>query len=281
MERFSRFVLVGALILRAANPAKAGNITLTGHDDDLHHAFGSVLAGAQLSGMISFARAGSPNPTLPVLTFDAGTQLTSSLGSLGIPFTNVNPNAGVPAASLFNVSTFSAFVVASDTTCGGCDNDSTSSTNIKGASGAIKSFVNAGGGIVGLAGATNSDYYSFLPASASGFGSPPSEPYVQTAFGASLGIPAVNGDPTHNFFFEPGTGGVDPLYGVVERFSGTIVSGGVSFVDPAETIALAGAIIGDGGFVPPSTVPEPGTLFLFGTTAAGLLARWRRRKLLP
>jgi len=39
MERFSRFVLVGALILWAANPAKAGNITLTGHDDDLHHAF--------------------------------------------------------------------------------------------------------------------------------------------------------------------------------------------------------------------------------------------------
>ncbi|HEY3198334.1 MAG TPA: hypothetical protein VGJ57_09990, partial [Nitrospirales bacterium] len=247
---FTLGVAIGVLLF--ASTASAGNIVLTGHDDDFHQ---DLLAQAQAKAMINFARAGAPNPTLPVLAFDAGSELTTLLGLSGvsIPFTNINPNTGIPAASNFDVTKFSAIVVASDFRCGGCDNNDLSSTNLAGAKTPITDFFNAGGGIATFAAASNSHYYDFLPTTATGFGSPPSTGYVQTAFGATLGIPAVNGDPTHNFFFEPGTAGVSALFGVVERL-------GDPNTGTAETIAIKGASIGGGdggGFVvtPPSGVP--------------------------
>jgi hypothetical protein len=66
---------------------------------------------------------------------------------------------------------------------------------------------------------------------------------VQTAYGASIGIPAVNGDPTHNFFNTPGTAGVSAAYSAVETLgaggaietlacqactTGTLTSGGTT-----------------------------------------------------
>src|SRR6516225_2765373 len=96
-----------------------------------------------------------------------------------------------PAASNFNVATYSAIVVASDSSCSGCDNTTTSTANLTAASAAIGSFLNAGDGIVALAGASSAGtYYGFIPATASGFGSPPPNGYVQTAFGASISVPA-------------------------------------------------------------------------------------------
>src|SRR2546425_11022389 len=83
-----------------ASTAHAGRIALTGHDDDLHQ---STQALAQISGMLTFVRAGS---LLPVLSFDHGTELVSALAVLGIPFTNVDPNMGTPSSTLFNTSVF-------------------------------------------------------------------------------------------------------------------------------------------------------------------------------
>jgi hypothetical protein len=220
--------------------------------------------------MVAFARAGAPTPSKPVLSFDHGSELTSSLTALGIPFTNIDPDAGVPAASNFDVATYSAMVVASDATCGGCDNSSTSIANLTGASTAIGAFLSAGGGIVALAGASNaSTYYGFLPASASGGGSPPSTGFVQTAFGATVGIPAVNGDPTHNFFTTPGTGGVSAAYGVVE----TVTVGGVTSI---ETLACQGcttASLISGGTPAPAGVPAATTpvLILTGILLIGMV----------
>src|SRR5690349_972491 len=68
--------------------------------------------------------------------------------------------------------------------------------------------------------------------------------------------------PTHNFFFEPGTGGVSAAYGVVERL-------GDPSTGTTETIACAGCPVSGGtivGTAPPpggtgdtgTTVPEPG-----------------------
>ena len=254
MRRLSRCAQgLAALTLSAVALAAGGNIVITGHDDDFH---GSTGAMAQISAMVTFARAGAPTPSKPVLSFDHGSELTGRLTTLGIPFTNIDPDAGIPAASNFNVATYSAIVVASDTNCGGCDNTTTSITNLTGAATAIAAFLNAGGGIVALAGATDaSTYYGFLPASASGGGTPPSNGFVQTAFGATVGIPAVNGDQTHNFFNAPGTGGVSAAYGVVETLgaggqivtlacqnctTGTLISGGTpgTAAAPAATVPV-------------------------------------------
>ena len=274
MAQLSRYAHgLAALAFTATAFGAGGNIAITGHDDDFH---GSTLAIAQISAMVTFARAGAPTPSLRVLSFDHGTELTSRLTALGIPFTNIDPDAGVPAASNFNVATYSAILVASDSTCGGCDNTATSITNLTGAATAIGAFLNAGGGIVAFAGAQNaSTYYGFLPASASGGGTPPSTGFVQTAFGATVGIPAVNGDATHNFFTTPGTGGVAAVYGVVETVT-------VSGVTSNETLACQNcttASLSGGGTptataVPAATVP---VLILTGLLLIGMVCFLRLR----
>jgi hypothetical protein len=251
----------------------AGNIALTGHDDDLHQ---STQATAQALAMLTFARAGAPTPGLPVLTFDAGSELTGLLTSLGISFVNINPNTGVPAASNFDVTKYSAFAVASDTTCGGCDNNSTSSTNLAADSAAIASFFNAGGGIVAFAGASNSGYYNFLPASASNPGivnCPAGNCFTQTAAGAGVGITAVNTDFPHNFFAFPGTSGMDPTWKVAETFTGSSSAG--TLTNQPSTVFIQNATITSGGFGGGGT-PEPGTYLLLLTGLAGLAVSRKR-----
>jgi hypothetical protein len=267
-----------------ANSAQAGRIVLTGHDSDFHQ---STAARTAVTGMFSFLAGdpSAPSSALPVLVFDHGTQASSLLTSLGIANTRVDPNLGVPAASLFNTSTFRAIVVASDFRCGGCDNDDTSSTNLAAAKTSFASFFNAGGGIIAFAGATNANYYAFVPETAASFGSPPSSGFYQTAEGAAVGITAQNGDATHNFFREPGTFGTSALWQVAERNTlGTASTAD----DPAETIFLgAGTIVctvdcvivgpGPGGT---GSIPEPATLALAGLALAGLAtARRKQRKL--
>jgi hypothetical protein len=255
-----------------------GNVVLTGHDDDLHQ---STAAKAQALGMLNFARQGS---TLPVLTFDHGTELTSLMTSLGIPFTNVDPNAGVPAASLFNNSVYSAIAVASDTSCGGCDNNATSSTNLAGASGAIATFFNNGGGIVAFAGAGNTSYYNFLPASATNPGIVTCPTcFTQTPAGVSAGVPAVNGDIPHNFFNFPGVGGMSPSWVPFETYTGASTLGNLT--NQPFTVGIANGTIGGGtitgggdGGSGGGTVPEPTSVVLLASGLAGLAACKLRRK---
>ncbi len=124
---------------------------------------------------------------------------------------------------------FSAIAVASDTSCGGCDNDTTSSTNIAGAKTAIAAFFDAGGGIVAMAGADNTSYYNFLPASATNPGTVTcSSCFTQTAAGAAAGLPAVNGDFPHNFFPFPGSGGESAAYQVFETYTGPSSAGNLT-----------------------------------------------------
>jgi len=269
-----------ALLFGLSGSAQAGNVVLTGHDDDFHQ---SVAANAQVSAMMTFVRNGS---TLPVLTFDEGTQLTSQLTALGIPFVNISTPAAVVTASatsasahaLFNPALYSAFAVASPFSCGGCDNSAAMFNALDNANirAAVTDFFNPsvaapanGRGIMGLAGAAQANAYAYLPNSASPSGSPPSTPYFQTADGAAVGIPAVNGDPTHNFFATPGTGGVDAAYKVFERLNNATTG-------TPETIGLAGGTIGGGGFA--TGVPEPATMAMAATGIVSLLGfGWRRR----
>lgn len=221
-----------SLMLWSGGSAVAGNIAITGHDDDFH---GSAQGNAQLAAMVSLARNGS---TLPVLTFDQASQLTGRLTALGIPFTNIS-TAGAVNAGLFNPALYSAMAVASDQSCGGCDNNATMSAALAAQATPITLFLNAGRGIVAFAGASNAGYYAFLPATAAATALAPNAGYFQTPAGATFGIPAVNGDPTHNRFLEPGTGGTSAAYQVAER-----LTNGADVNTPETLICIACTVTG-------------------------------------
>jgi hypothetical protein len=165
--------LVGTCLI-AGSAAAQGNIVVTGHDDDFHWSSDGIGAapGIQINAFMTYARRGS---SLPVLAFDHGTEMTAALTALGIPFTRVDPDVAANITdAMFSRSTYSAFAVASDNSCGGCDNDATGEANIALHTTAIGSFLNSGGGIVAFAGANASGYYGFLPQTPSSVGGAPS-----------------------------------------------------------------------------------------------------------
>jgi hypothetical protein len=276
---------VAAVALLGAEGAYAGSIVLTGHDNDFHMLLGAGPgaagpAGKALAAEVAFVRASSPNPTLPVLTFDqglgsSGPQLTKDLTTLGISFTNISTAAGI-VPTLFDPTKFSAMIVDSITSCGGCDNQPAFVETLHSGAGnqaAIDTFFNAGAGILSLAGANDANAYDYVPTAATNpGGNPPTSGYLQTAFGATLGLPAVNGNTTHNFFSEPGTGGLSASYGVTERLLNATTG-------TPETVAIkAGTTtcIAKGTCV--TGVPEPGSLGMLGVGLMGLAAAWRRKR---
>jgi hypothetical protein len=280
---------MAALAALAAFPAHAGNLVLTGHDMDLHCAFG---AGCDNYGVVvNFVRQGAPTKTLPILVLDSGTEVGDALNQAATkshnavegagnayPFTVVDPTSPAFATTPLSTANWSAIIIASDSSCGGCDNDLADITAINARTAEIQAFFTAGGGLLYLAGAENRDtYYASVPIPATGVAV--SAPFTVTAAGATLGLnnSDANCCATHNSFTLPAAG--SPLQ-VAETDS----------VGNAETMFAAGAgvcsgtLCGGGGGGPTleaAAIPTMSEWALIATAGLLLAAGWvqmRRRK---
>jgi hypothetical protein len=220
--------LLATWLFSFASPADAGRLIVTGHDADLHCSAGQPQCHF-VKVAVNYVRGGAPNPNKPVLVLDRGSnKMASALdGAFGpgvVPRTVVDPRSGLAGVAL-TTSNYSAILVASDTTCGGCDlNDFTGTPDsdaINARAGDIAAFFNSGGGIYVNSGAQHGDgdpatgpdtYYSFLPIPVGGVAV--ASPFSLTAAGRSLGITDgtggtsndINCCATHNSFTLPPAG---------------------------------------------------------------------------
>ena len=257
----SGLLLAGLLAVGIASPAMAGNIVLTGHDDELHADSSSIQA---LKAATNFVRNGS---SLQVLAIDRGTQLGSALTAAGITFTSVDPFAVTSA--MFDHSIYSAFVVASVETCGGCDNPVGTGTHLATFEPAIINFFNAGGGIFGLTEASDTHGFDYVPEATAGTQIFDSNGFALTP--AASGIPgfvAVNGDQTHNTF-----SGFGSFYQVAEVRSSD--SRAVTIFGSGGTIGCTGASCTITGGVPE---PASWALMMMGFGGLGAVLRSNRRR---
>jgi hypothetical protein len=225
-------VLAFAVMLLAAGPASAGRLVATGHDADFHCSLGAQCHFIQTA--VNYVRAGAPDPSKPVLVLDRGDldfvlALDNAFGAGAVPRDVVDPRSGFAGVRLAT-SRYSAILIASDITCGGCDLNEFDSTPdsdaINARKDAIANFFNDGGGVYANAGASHGDgtassgpdtYYSFLPIPVGG--TPVSGPFCLTPIGAGLGFEDPAGCPdatrhrgtnddinccaTHNSFLQP------------------------------------------------------------------------------
>ena len=260
---------VVALAMLPAASASAGRLVVTGHDADLHCTTGSQCHFVEAA--VNYVRAGAPDPSKPVLVLDRDDldmvqALDAAFGAGVVPREVVEPRTGFAALPL-TTARYSAILIASDTTCGGCDLNEFDSTPDSDAINArkadIAAFFNAGGGVYANSGASHGDgspatgadtYYSFLPIQVGG--QTVTGPFCLTAVGAALGLEDPNGCPdasrhrgtrddinccaTHNSFSQPPAG---------------------------SALRVAETDVGSDGAVGPDDVPQ--TLIADGVASAG------------
>ena len=287
-----RLVLLAVVAFLLALPAQAmaGRILITGHDADFHCAgsFGTNAANESQCGYfrkaLNYVRAGAPDPNKPVLVldvedFDVVRALDNAFGGIAVPRVVFAPQSAEFAAEPLTTDRYSAIIVASDYSCGGCDlnppDPSTFEPNTRDSDAinrratAIRDFFNAGGGVFANAGASHGDgsdpddvFYKFIPVPTTGVTVAP--PFRLTTVGTSgLGlIDPCNGDtsacsfenqnlsdvnccPTHNSFQLPDLGS----YAVAELDSQGF----------AETLITDGTITGRGVSAKNTIPPSYGT----------------------
>jgi len=119
-------------------------------------------------------------------------------------FTVVDPSTAAFSALALTTSAFSAIAIASDSTCGGCDNDAADIAAINARTADLVTFFNAGGGLAYFAGSDRrDDYYDSVPIPATAAAA--FSPFMLTADGDGIGLTDddANCCPTHNAFAVP------------------------------------------------------------------------------
>ena len=263
-----RRTLIGLLVMTAAclavlptSSAFAGRLFATGHDLDLHCHFGQQCG--YVDTAVSYVRGGAPDPTKPVLVLerldnDFSASLTNTFGAGTVPSVSMDPRSAAFAAAPLTTTLYSAILIGSDVTCGGCDLNEFGSTPDSDAINArtadIATFFNAGGGLLYGSGASHGDgsaaddvYYQSAPLPVGGV--PVAPPFTLTAEGTALGL--TNGDAnccaTHNSFVDPPAAS---SITVAERDS----------AGSAETLFSEGTIVGGDIFaftLTPATAENP------------------------
>lgn len=242
---------VAALAIAGPASASAANFIATGHDMDYHCGYNTTSECEYFKIVVNQARGSS---TLPILAIDNGSEVKNALLNAGYAESEiqvVNPNeepAFKEAAFVDSASNpkYSVIIVASDETCGGCDLNEESETNINARSADFATYFNHGGGIVALAGADRYEtYYNFVPLKVGA--TAVSEPFTVQPFGESLGVTTemANCCATHNSFAISPTAPPEP-FKVLESDS----------AENSETIEVTG-VIGEKGFEKEKPAPAP------------------------
>jgi hypothetical protein len=282
-----------AFAVLPATDAFAGRLLVTGHDWDYHCTGGAQCHYTKVG--VKFVRAGS---TKKVLVLDtAANEVSTALNnafSPGFPRRVVAPTSAEFKTMSITTKKFSAILVASDASCGGCDLNQVGTEDsdaIFARRHAIAKFFNAGGGIMTGAGGpahgsgtgTAGAYYRFVPIPVGG--EPVSAPFTLTKVGKQIGFKDdathndINCCPTHNSFKKPGKnsalkiaekdsqGFAETLVAKGKISGGQIVSGGGALkitVDPRRTredrpTCFAFKVTSDGKAVRRATVHFGGT----------------------
>jgi hypothetical protein len=286
-----------AFVLITATPASAGRLVATGHDADLHCST-EGLGCNFVRVAVDYVRAGS---TRPVLVLDRGAlQLVSALDLAFEPNlarTIMDPRSPQFASEPLTTNRYSAILVASDESCGGCDLNEPGSARdsraINSRADDIAAFFNDGGGVYANSGGLRADgesgpadvYYDFLPLPEGGQAM--TGPFCLTPIGARIGFEDqlcpnagrhsgdgddINCCPTHNSFDEPPDDSAIRIADVDVAQDGEI-----SFDDVAETLVADGVV--SGGDIVPASPPPPilGQRLVAGTTAGKVFIKFPAR----
>jgi hypothetical protein len=259
---FRLLVMTAAcLAVLPASSAFAGRLFATGHDLDLHCHFGAQCG--YVDTAVTYVRGGAPDPAKPVLILerldnDFSAALTNTFGAGTVPSVSMDPRSPAFAIAPLTTSLYSAILIGSDVTCGGCDLNEFGSTPDSDAINArtadIATFFNAGGGLLYGSGAGHGDgtaaddvYYQSAPLPVGGV--PVAPPFTLTAEGTALGLTPADANccATHNSFVDPPAGS---SITVAERDS----------AGSAETLFTEGTIVGGDIFVltlTPATAENP------------------------
>ena len=274
-------------VLGFSGSLQAGNIIMTGHDVLLHSgqrgfdaaaldyirdgvakaSYNIAVIGTTASGSARFT---GNSQNIPQFV-GHGSAISQTSGTLSGYGSAVFWNAASISAADF--ATVDAIIILSHTSCGGCSMTTAGAAALAALAPAIATAFNAGLDIWANSGATDPNFYNFLPPAvatsgtsiggSSGFTCTTNGLAVFGATGcASSGSGSmINGFPTHNRF-----SGFDTSFDILETRGSEVI-----------TIGLLDAVIGTDDI---SSVPEPGTIALLGLGLLGLGSMRRKRKVI-